>query len=89
MQKKYIAKFNITVTKATATSGNVTIWRLSSWGSETTYVCTYTVDANGVGTLAPVNGGGVPYGGVLKVNADGTLYSYTYSGTEYILEKEA
>ena len=82
-------KVKLTVTGATATSGNVTIWRLSSWGSESTYVCTYTVDANGNGTLAGVNGGGVPYGGVLKVNADGTLYSYTYSGTEYILEKEA
>lgn len=77
----------ITATDFTATSGTVIISRVSSYGSTTVYTCTYTVDDDGKGTLAEIDGGGVPYGGYLTVASDGTLLTYTYSGTTYELEK--
>lgn len=79
---------SIVFTNCTATEGTVAITRVSSWGSVTTYNCTYTIDATGRGTLAEINGGGTPYGAFFMFDADGKPLTYTYSGTEYVLEKQ-
>jgi hypothetical protein len=79
---------SIVFTNCTATEGTVAITRVSSWGSVTTYNCTYTIDATGKGTLAEINGGGTPYGAFFMFDASGKPLTYTYSGTEYVLEKQ-
>jgi hypothetical protein len=79
---------SIVFTNCTATEGTVAITRVSSWGSVTTYNCTYTIDATGKGTLAPINNGETPYGAFFMFDADGKPLTYTYSGTEYVLEKQ-